>query len=185
MSMTRVAAEGPMSSYPRDHSRREILSDGHVVRIRSIRPDDVPRWISLFKRCSTESIYRRFHSFFPSPSPRVAERFCRIDSDKQIAIVAESGTEKNGRLVGVARLVDESDRTTAEFAVLVADAWQDKGLGTILTDCCLKIAGERGTTRIVAQVQGDNTPMLRVLSKFGFHLEKVPDVPVVEASLHL
>jgi acetyltransferase len=62
----------------------------------------------------------------------------------------------------------DADETVAEFAVLVTDFWQDKGLGGMLLDYCLEIAGHWGVEKIIAQTDACNRRMLEVFDKRGF-----------------
>ncbi len=120
--------------YPEEFVRRTKLRDGREITLRPIKPEDEPLWLALLASCSRESIYSRFRYFFFWQSHEVASRYCYIDYDRELAIVAEAGEGTGRRLVGVGRLVAEPGRPEAEYAVLVQDAWQDKGLGGLLTD---------------------------------------------------
>jgi len=86
----------------------------------------------------------------------VASRHCYIDYDRELAIVAEIGEGTERRLVGVGRLIAEPGRKTAEYAVLVQDRWQDKGLGGLLTDYCTEIAKTWGIRTVTAITTTDN-----------------------------
>lgn len=189
MKTTQRAAEprNDFDTYPRDYFRTEILSDGTVINLRSIRSDDSHLWLRLLNDCSAESIYRRFFSIFPAQTPATAMRFCSVDFRKEIAIVAEipNRWEWRRNLLGIARMITKSDQTTAELAILVADVWQHKGLGTNLTDSCLKIAHSRGIKHITAEIMADNARVIRLLRKFGFHFKKPPGIPIMGASLDL
>jgi acetyltransferase len=81
-------------------------------------------------------------------------------------------------LIGVGRLVADPDHESAEYAVLVADAWHRRGLGTLLTEACLAIANQWGLTRVVGETAHDNLRMLRLFRAFGFELDynRHPDV---------
>ena len=97
-------------------------------------------------------------------------RYCFTDYDREIAIVAErEGGEP--RLVGVGRLVAEPEHEVAEYAVLVSDAWQNRGLGGVLTDTCEEIARGWGLRRMEAQTTADNARMLALFKKRGYTVE--------------
>ena len=94
--------------------------------------------------CSKESIYNRFRFFFTWSTHEVATRYCYIDYDREMAIVSEVVEDGKRVLTGVGRLVADPDLETAEYAVLVSDRWQNRGLGGLLTDKCMEIAREWG-----------------------------------------
>ena len=95
-------------------------------------------------------------------------RYCFVDYDREVAIVAELGAGAQRRLIGVGRPIADPDHETVEYAVLVADAWQNVGVGGILTDNCLEIARSKGLRRIVAQTTSDNARMLALFARRGF-----------------
>ena len=168
--------------YPEEYVRETPLPDGGNCLLRPIKPEDEPLWMELLAKCSRESIYQRFRGFFSWTSHDVAVRYCYIDYDRELAIVAES--EENGRrvLMGVGRLVADPMKKTAEYAVLVGDPWQDKGLGGILTDFCLEIARDWGVRKIVAVTNSDNPRMVAVFEKRGFTIKPDPDGSFIEVS---
>ena len=156
--------------YPEELVRRITLRDGEALTLRPIRPEDEPHWMAMLAACSRETIYMRFRYMFQWSIHEAATRYCFTDYDREIAMVAErEGGEP--RLVGVGRLVADPEHETAEYAVLVADAWQNRGLGGRLTDACEEIARGWGLRRIVAQTTADNPRMLALFHKRGFTIE--------------
>ena len=86
----------------------------------------------MLSACSLDSIWMRFRGLVKH-THELATRFCYIDYDRELAIVAEIEEEGKRKLAGVGRLVADPDHTDAEYAVLVADPWQGKGLSDALT----------------------------------------------------
>ncbi|MDZ7375075.1 MAG: bifunctional acetate--CoA ligase family protein/GNAT family N-acetyltransferase, partial [candidate division KSB1 bacterium] len=146
--------------YPEEYVRGAVLKNGTSIILRPIKPEDEPMWMDMLASCSRESIYQRFRYFFQWAYHEVAVRYCFIDYDREIAIVAELNENGTRKLLGVGRLVGDPDLNTAEYAVLVTDAWQDKGLGSLLTDYCIEIAQSWGVKKIVAQTTTDNPRMI-------------------------
>jgi acetyltransferase len=70
----------------------------------------------------------------------------------------------------VGRLIADPDHESVEYAVLIADAWQKKELGKILTEYCLEIAGKWNLRRVVAVTTTNNRPMISVFEKLGFEI---------------
>ena len=171
--------------YPEEFVRQARMRDGTPITLRPIKPEDEPLWLALLASCSRESIYSRFRYFFFWQSHEVASRYCYIDYDRELAIVAEVGEGAERRFVGVGRLVAEPGRTSAEYAVLVQDAWQDKGLGGLLTDYCLGIAKEWGARTVTAITTTDNPRMIAVFEKRGFRIVNDLESSLVEVSKDL
>ncbi len=169
--------------YPEEYIREGLrLRDGTSVTLRPIRPEDQPRWQELLAACSPESIRYRFRYLFSQTSDAMARRYCFIDYAREIAIVAEVTVEQENRIVAVGRLLAESDHHQGEYALLVADRWQGRGLGGLITEHCLEIARQWGLERVFGETTPDNARMLAVFRRHGFQLEERPEDEVVFAS---
>ncbi len=166
--------------YPLRHIRESALTGGAPVTLRPIRPEDTPAWLALLGACSETTLRRRFGRL-TRRGHELAARYCFIDYDREMALVAE--TEQGGErsLIGVGRLVAGKERAEAEFSVLVADAWHGRGLGGRLTDACLEVANEWGTERVVAVLTRENTAMRRVFERRGFELSPGPSEDTLTA----
>ncbi|MEI7498941.1 MAG: GNAT family N-acetyltransferase [Bacteroidota bacterium] len=157
--------------YPEKYVKSTVLQDGTEVLLRPIKPEDEPLWLEMLGSCSKESLYSRFRYFFHWKTHEVATRYCYIDYDREIAIVAEIIEDGHKKLIGVGRLVADPDHETVEYAILIADAWQQKDLGNIITDFCLEVAEKGNLKKIVAQTTTDNKPMISVFQKRGFEVK--------------
>ncbi|MBN1297372.1 GNAT family N-acetyltransferase, partial [bacterium] len=170
---SRPYAHLALRPYPDELQRHAVLNDGIPVRLRPIRPEDEPMWMDLLGSCSRESIYMRFRYMFHWESHTVASRYCYIDYDREIAIVAELDDEDGRRrLAGVGRLVCDPEMETGEYAVLIADRWQNRGLGGILTDFCMDIAQRWGLKHVVAQTTSDNARMINLFKNRQFEFDR-------------
>lgn len=156
--------------YPEKYSLSGKLKDGTLVNIRAIKPEDEPLWLDFIGRCSKESLYSRFRYFSHWQSHEVATRFCYIDYAREIAMVVERNVKDKRELLGVGRLIADPDHETVEYAILIADDWQHKDLGNILTDLCMEIAGSWKLKKFVAQTTTDNKRMIAVFKKRGFEI---------------
>lgn len=168
--------------YPEGYERWVTLHDGTRVLLRPIRPEDEPLWHEMLAISSRESIRFRFRYIFKETTHQMAIPYCFIDYDREMAIVGI--VEENGRkrMIGVGRLISDPDRTRAEYAVFVADPWQNKGLGSILTDYCLEIARSWGIRKVTAETTPDNFRMIRIFERRGFRLEHKSEESVVLAA---
>lgn len=156
--------------YPEKYVKNAILQDGTGVSLRPIKPEDEPLWLEMLGSCSKESLYSRFRYFFHWQSHEVATRYCYIDYDREIAIVAEILEEGQRKLIGIGRLIADPDHESVEYAILIPDAWQQKELGNILTDFCIEVACAGPFKKIVAQTTTDNKRMISVFQKRGFEI---------------
>ena len=92
-----------------------------------------------------------------------------------------NGTRTGGvELLGVGRLVADPDHENVEYAVLVGDKWQNKGLGSVLTEAAMDIASRWGLKRVVAQTGSDNARMLTLFNRHGFAATSSPDGSVID-----
>ncbi|HZH71788.1 MAG TPA: GNAT family N-acetyltransferase, partial [Mariniphaga sp.] len=157
--------------YPESLIREIELKDGTKVTLRPIKPEDEPMWFELLANCSKESIYHRFRYDFFFDSHKVAARYCFIDYDREIAMVAEIEEEGKKQIIGVGRLIADPDIEVMEYAILVADAWQKKDLGYMITKFCMEIAKNREINILVAETTIDNKPMLSVFRKLNFKMK--------------
>jgi acetyltransferase len=102
-----------------------------------------------------------------------------IDYERELALVVETGTGERRELVGVAQLMTDLDHETAEYAVIVPDPWQGRGIGALLLDYCMEVAVQWGITQLVAETDPGNLRMLSMFRKRGFSSENRRDEDVV------
>ena len=133
-----------------------------AIATRPIQPDDDERFRRMWPRLSRETVYRRFHAPVHRLPAETVRRLVEVDHDLREAVVAEFG----GEVVGVARY-DRSpaDPATAEFAILVEDAWQGFGLGRQLLGELTALAAARGVEVLTATVQPDNDRVLALIRR--------------------
>ncbi len=158
----------PRPQSPGIGESRVLLSDGAALRVRPIRSGDAPGWLDLLARCSGESIYARFQSFFHWNSREAATRFCSLEPGREVALVAEGGEGSPAPLLGVGRLILDPAGSEGEYALLVRDDWQNRGVGGVLTARCLEVASSRNLCRLVARTTAGNVRMVALLRRHGF-----------------
>jgi len=133
-----------------------------AIPTRPVQPEDEARFYRLWPRLSRETVYRRFHAPLHRLPRETVRRLVQVDHDLREAVVADVG----GEVVGVARY-DRSptDPTTAEFAILVEDAWQGLGVGRQLLLQLIDLARDRGVAVLTATVQPDNERVLGLIRR--------------------
>jgi RimJ/RimL family protein N-acetyltransferase len=142
------------------------LRDGVRVPVREIRAEDAPALRRLVGRSSERSIELRFFGPVKELSEEEARRFAEVDGKDRFALVALD-PEDEDEIVAVVRYEREGDTDRAEYAVLVEDRFQGRGLGSGLTRCLIEGAKERGIKRLHALALRENGRMLRLLRSLG------------------
>ena len=162
---------------------RAVLRDGSVVHIRPIRPEDRTLLERMFEQLSEESRYRRFLHYVKRLGERELDYFTRVDHTEHEALVAlgPHGTEP----VGVARYVRLRDHESAEVAIAVVDAWQGKGVGTVLLHELVERAKATGVRRFRATCLSDNAQVIDLLSRLGSTRINHPEPGLAELTIGL
>ncbi len=158
--------------YPEEDESHMVSVDGRRIFVRPVKPEDAPLFTALFKTLSPTTIYYRFFGALKELNPEMLARFTQIDYDREIALVAVDEEAQTDNILGVARIIGDADGKTGEFAVLVGDAWQGKGIGGKLLEKCLSIAEKQGFKTVHGIVLKENKNMLALGKKLGFSIER-------------
>lgn len=155
--------------YPTQYVESWRLKDQTPVTIRPIRPEDEPAMIQFHKDLSQETVRQRYLKTV-NYDERIAHnrllKICFNDYDREIALVLEAGQE----IAGVIRLSKVAGMSDASFALVVKDQWQNKGIGSKLTEKILEVARKENIKRIFAQMLDENFQMQKLCRHFGFTL---------------
>ena len=170
--------------YPEEDESHMVGVDGRRIFIRPVKPEDAPLFTALFKVLSPTTIYYRFFGPLKELKPEMLARFTQIDYDREIALVAIDEDSETDSMLGVARIIGDPDGKTGEFAVLVGDAWQGKGIGSNLLEKCLSIAKNRGFKTVHGIVLRENRNMLALGKKLGFEIKRDADSGDNELVIH-
>ena len=153
-----------------------------AVATRPVQPDDDALFRRLWPRLSPDTVYRRFHSPIRGLADDTVQRLVTVDHDRREAVAAIVG----GEVVGVARY-DRSpgDPASAEFAIVVEDAWQGMGLGRQLLTELVELAAARGVRTLTATMQRDNERVIGLIRRLLPGSVFTPDHEVVEVQATL
>jgi len=162
---------------------RARLRDGSEIVIRPIGPEDADREQAFVRALSPQSRYFRFMSGLRELPIDMLYRFTHPDFQRELALVALSGESPATRQIGVARCVADEDRASAEFAVVVADDWQNRGVGTRLLCELMRAARAAGLRRLWGDILAGNSQMLGLMAALGFELRSPPEDPMVRRAV--
>ena len=159
--------------YPGQLESQWTLMDGTRVAVRPIRPEDAQIERDFVRNLSPQAKYFRFMHALHELTPEMLIRFTQIDYDREMAFIAvvkqaAPQQEDNDVEIGVARYVMNPDRHSCEFALVVADQWQKKGIGSYLMTQLMQAAKHRGFDTMVGEVLADNEHMLELTRRLGF-----------------
>jgi len=169
--------------YPTKYVVPWRLKDGTDVTLRPIRPEDERREYEFVKGLSDETSRFRFFRIIKELSHEDLVRFCNIDYDREMAIIAEVRDGEKRKEIAVARLIMEPSRKRGEFAIVVADDYQGRSMGTKMMDMLIEVAKEKGLKSIYGIILPENTVMLNFIQKLGFVLK--PSEDGIVATLNL
>jgi acetyltransferase len=164
-----------IAPYPNQYESDWLLEDGTPVMLRPMRPEDEPLVPEFFGKCSEETIYFRYFHLIKNWTHEMLIRFTQNDYDRELGLMALGQPPGPEDMLGVCRLVMAADRSSAEFAVIVADPWQGKGLGEKLIGQVIEIARENEVEMLWGEVLAQNLPMLNLVKKLGFAIGPLDD----------
>jgi GNAT superfamily N-acetyltransferase len=150
-----------------DYTVCELLGDGCAIEIRALRREDEADMLAAVGKTSAQSLQRRFFVMKRHFSDKELAFFLDVDFNNHVAIVAVA-EERGGKVIvgGGRYIVFEPGR--AEMAFVVIDAWQGRGVGSVLMRHLVEIASGAGLKELTAEVLPENAAMIKVFGKFGF-----------------
>jgi acetyltransferase len=154
------------------------------VTLRPLRPEDRDIESAFVRGLSPETRHNRLLGGAVAITREYIERLVSVDYSRDMALAATAmlGGET---LLGVARYVLDKNNESAEFAIVVADSWQGRGIGKRLLAQLIDVARRRGLKRLYGDILGTNRPMLELVRKLGFTLARHDDPTLTRASLDL
>ncbi|MGL4306607.1 MAG: GNAT family N-acetyltransferase [Mycobacteriaceae bacterium] len=161
-----------------------LASDGGVVQLRPIVPEDAERLVAFHAQLSERTRYLRYFGSYPTMPTRDVVRMTTVDHHDRVAFVGILGNE----IIAVGlyeRLLHVGDGLSAEVAFVVADAHQGRGLGPILLEHLAGAAAENGLNRFVAEVLGENRHMVTVFREAGYQVSRSYDGGIVHLEFNI
>ncbi len=162
------------------------LAGGVRAAVRPIRPEDAAIERNFVHGLSEQSKFLRFMFGLKDLTPAMLSRFTQIDYDREIALIAVIETPAGEQQIGVARYTTLPDLETCEFAIVVADGWQGKGLARQLLSRLADAARARGLRTMTGVTMRENTRMIELSRSLGFSTQADREDPeLVQMTLAL
>ena len=159
---------------------------GHTISIRPLRAEDFDTEYEFVTGPSRETRNSRLLGGARPVTPEYVARLTRVDYARQLALAAVVMLEARERLIGVARYALEPDGSGCEFAIVIADAWQGRGIGRYLTETLIAAARAHAIPRIRGYTYSTNAAVLALARKLGFRLQRVAgDATLTQVMLEL
>ena len=176
--------------YPTQYVQPWTMRDGTSVTVRPIRPEDEPMLVRFHEALSERTVYLRYLKELKLSARVAHERLARlvfIDYNREMALVVVHRDPATGESSGtaVARLSKIQGTDAAEFAIVVADAYQGQGLGRELLQRLLDVGRAEKIGCIQGSILQDNTDMIRLSEDLGFRFTDVAGEPIVRAEVTL
>jgi len=134
-----------------------LAAEVPVLETRAARPSDLAALAALIDRCSTETLYRRFHGAVGAAVRQELRRIADPGPRHRSWVVSDGSA-----LHGTATLAWGRD-DSVEAAFLVEDAWFRHGIGRRLFAAVAREARRAGVLEVTAWVQADNERARRFL----------------------
>ena len=159
---------------------------GQPVTLRPLRREDADIEAAFLTGLSQGSRHNRLLGGLVRITREYVEKLTTVDYSRDMALAAALMLEDREVLIGVARYVLEPGGEACEFALVIADAWQGRGIGRRMMAKLIAVARSRGLERIYGDVLSTNRPMLAFCRQLGFALARHPeDATVTRATLSL
>jgi acetyltransferase len=164
--------------YPSGLEQPFELPGGEIARLRPIRPEDARIEREFVNRLSEESRFLRFMFGLHELTPAMLSRFTQIDYDRELALIlVRTLPDGEEQQIGVARYITLPDAETCEFAIVVGDEWQGKGIARRLFAQLIDAARERRLRIMMGVTLRENSRMIDLARSLGFETRADVDEP--------
>ncbi len=166
--------------YPTRYIDHWQLNDGTQLQVRPIRPEDEPKLVEFHHTLSEETVHNRYFQELKLGT-RIAHdrltRQCFIDYDRTLALVVEQHDPESqtDQIIAVGRLVKRHGRPEAEFALLVSDQFQGRGIGRNLLERLIGTARDEEIERVIGYILPGNMGMRHIATQLGFVAQRQSD----------
>lgn len=163
--------------YPENVVSECKLSDDTIILIRPVRPDDDEIIKEFSRHLSSELKHLNYMENFKELPQSMVTRLTQVDYKKSMTILATHVENKKEKVVGMVHYIT-ADGKNCEFDMIVTDDWQNKNIGTMLTEALIKSAKNNGLKSIQIVILASNLGGMMLAKKFGFTVQDNDDPKV-------
>ncbi len=171
--------------YPAHLMIQTQLGDGTNIVIRPIRPEDAELEKQFIENLSDESKYFRFMNALHQLTPEMLVRFTQIDYDREMALIVTTDSGGDEEELAVARYMMNPDGRSCEFAAVVSDRWQRRGIAHKLLFHLMEVARDRGLEVMEGEILTNNYKMLDLVRSIGFKTQRDAEDPGITRAWRL
>jgi acetyltransferase len=153
--------------YPARYESTIDIGD-ETIRVRPVRPDDTEIVAAFVQGLSDETMRLRFLGPRVTPTEKMLARATHVDYKAHMALIALAGEPSAPRQVAGARYITLADGISCEYAIVIADSWQGRGLGRTLMTMLVQMARDAGLKTMMGWVATNNGGMRRLCRRLGF-----------------
>ena len=174
-----------ISMYPSKYNTT-VTVGGEQIEIRAIRPEDELLWSEMIASLTDETAEYRFFGPIKKITKAMLVRYCHVDYDSEISIVAIGDSDGRPRMLGAASFtVETPGGEQAEFAIVVRDEQQRRGLGRHLMRVLIDAARDHYVREIRGTVLATNAPMLSFVESLGFEIRPADEADLRSVALRV
>ncbi len=148
---------------------------GQSVTIRPLQPGDLEIERRFVTGLSERTRYNRLLGGARKITDDYIRSLIEVDQARDVALAAVTMLDDAELIIGVARYVLDVGTRDCEFALVIADAWQGRGIGRRMLEKLITVARARGLDAIYGDVLSTNRPMLELARRLGFSVKRHPD----------
>lgn len=170
--------------YPTHLVQNRVFTDGSPWILRPIRPEDADALQEFIRGLSEKSRYMRFVSMMRELTPKMLTRYTYVDYHRELALVATTQIPNPANrglpqeiIIGLAHYLRNADGVGAEYALVISDQWQKRGLGSSLMEALIMAARQQQLSYLEGVVLSSNRPMLHLMTSLGFINEEDAEDP--------
>lgn len=164
---------GKIGEYPASLEAYRTTKTGLNILLRPVKISDEHLLKDFFYSLSDDTMYSRFINMRREMHHEDLQKYCVVDYDKELVILATTGEHGKEKILGIAQYFIDENSHTAEVAFVVRDDYQNQGIGWELLSYITYLAKKKGLLGFTAQVLVSNKPMLHLFEKKGFVIEKI------------
>ena len=153
-----------------------VLSDGTRILIRRMQPKDKNDIVELFQALSPRSRYLRYGSAGVKLKADELDKMTSSDTVNCQTLGVYSLEDHDPKLLGLAEFLQcDEEQSAAEFAIVIIDEYQNRGVGSLLLDIFMILVRRSGFSSLSAYLMRENIGMIRLIKKLNPSVQYLGD----------